>query len=406
MAHSLELAVARRIYRRLLSAGVSRPDAHSVKVIVTKILASRGILGGHAYLKELCGCLKSYLYSADYEPSVWVRRDADGFPSTLRFLRKYPIEVLAIATAMHKAIVYPEVTPQQKRKFLGSLTVDNVSSVAIEAAHVITNRGRLRLGVIGSGDLSFPTESAFLKAYRLYGKDSEDWLKSVYAQIMGQYLKLPRQLRWMAREALYPFKEPSIHNPSVLPIDDVYTVGRIGVTQEPGGKLRSYANPGILYQSMLDPLKEYVTRLLRLTEGDYTENHFDGARMVQSALLSGKTVYSLDSEDATNRAPWLCQRALLEKLNVPSNWIRLMDYLVGGEWDASSLSAGNVTWEHGQPLGIGPSFALYALWHNCFVAGLAESLGIHEICWAIIGDDLAIWNDELAKLYKIGRAHV
>jgi hypothetical protein len=52
-------------------------------------------------------------------------------------------------------------------------------------------------------------------------------------------------------------------------------------------------------------------------------------------------------------------------------------------------------------MGLGPSFALFALTHNFLVIGLCEQVGIDfSESFRILGDDIVITDDSLAKLYK------
>lgn len=177
-------------------------------------------------------------------------------------------------------------------------------------------------------------------------------------------------------------------------------VGRISFIQEPGYKLRAVANPLRVFQYALAPLGSLLFDVLRNVETDYSFNQEEGVTWVQTQLRLGNTVHSIDLSDATNNFPMSIQMAVLNELS--PKWVR---YVRGFEYVARSIwvtpEGDHFQWSVGQPLGLYPSFASFALAHNFLLEDLCIKNGIsfRYPPYAIIGDDVVIWNDRLAEAY-------
>jgi len=183
-------------------------------------------------------------------------------------------------------------------------------------------------------------------------------------------------------------------------------VGSLGFIQEPGLKLRVVANPIRVGQSILDPLKEILLDTLRGVEADCTFDQEKGIRQVQRWLQQKNTiVYSVDLSDATNLFPWHYQSVVMDivlEKNKPkdrngANRIQLlsemMKLFVKGVW---SSPHGDKKFTRGQPLGLGPSFPLFALSHHA----LLQECGAKPGDYVILGDDICISNTQVYIEYR------
>jgi hypothetical protein len=185
-------------------------------------------------------------------------------------------------------------------------------------------------------------------------------------------------------------------------------VGRISFIQEPGFKLRAIANPLPCFQVLLEPLKESLLGLLKKIPNDFTHDQDSGCKYIQN-LLSETTMSSIDLSDATNNLPLSDQILMLEAIYGHSHpMIRLFEDISTSKWIVDSPEGDQfLSWNTGQPLGLGPSFASFALYHH-FIVRFALVLGgeveaindlvkslydykpSKEYPYAIVGDDISI----------------
>jgi hypothetical protein len=175
-----------------------------------------------------------------------------------------------------------------------------------------------------------------------------------------------------------------------------YSAGRVGFTQEPGGKLRVYFDPKLYFQGMLQPLQSSLNELLQRLPWDCTHFQSKAIGPIQERLRSGHKVYSFDLSDATNIFPWGLQHLVLEKLYGLSPIVRLLASLVdSGSWDGPG---GPWRFIRGQAMGLEPSFALFGLTHGLMVEGLLTQPWDEQ--FFVLGDDLVILDDEVALKYS------
>jgi len=200
---------------------------------------------------------------------------------------------------------------------------------------------------------------------------------------------------------------------------DVPLVGSISWIQEPGYKLRFVANPYRVHQMALKPLGDYLFSLLKYIPNDCTYDQEKGVRYSQEALLQGKTAHCYDLSNATDNFPLSTQLFLLRGIGVPEKWVSLFERISHGHWNicmdqlptgiktreelSKNLRFGYsplIQWSVGQPLGVYPSFASFALCHHYVIRGIFVMLG-KEPDYLVLGDDVIIFDDEVAKVYSL-----
>jgi hypothetical protein len=175
-------------------------------------------------------------------------------------------------------------------------------------------------------------------------------------------------------------------------------VGRISFIQEPGYKLRAIANPFPAFQSMLKPLKSFVMNAIKVIPNDYCHDQEAGMRSIQHHLKenSDTLVSSIDLSDATNNIPLRPQIELMETLLGPSHpQLELFRKVAKGKWYVDSPDGeSSMTFNVGHPLGTGPSFGLFSLFHHyvarsaiCMVDG--EPNAIDDFYKILCGIDLS-----------------
>lgn len=177
--------------------------------------------------------------------------------------------------------------------------------------------------------------------------------------------------------------------------------GAISFIQEPGHKCRAIANPFRVYQWLTFGLGTILFGALRKSPNDFTFNQHEGVLKVQEALRSRKTVHCVDLSDATNNFPMaLSSEVIKEGLKDPVLELQLslfeevsrMSWRVQGSGDL-------VKWTVGQPLGLFPSFAHFAVGHHALLQSICAALGLSDLPYAVLGDDVAIWDNHVHNMY-------
>jgi hypothetical protein len=190
-------------------------------------------------------------------------------------------------------------------------------------------------------------------------------------------------------------------------VGDLY-VGRIGLIQEPGYKLRSVANPGRVFQRVLEPLGNELFSRLKSLPWDCTFSQSKADNALLSAISQNKEVFSVDLSGATDYFPLDLQMVALKALIPDSVDTDLFQRVSKGRWhlpkgfNTKVLSEFGLTrflnWTKGQPLGLYPSFAAFALTHGLLLQGLLGKEWDEE--FFILGDDVVILDRVLYDKYR------
>jgi len=191
-------------------------------------------------------------------------------------------------------------------------------------------------------------------------------------------------------------------------------IGRVSPIQERGCKLRAVANPVPFYQWALKPLGDALFDILKQLPNDYTHDQERALPVIQKWIRSNnkqvhnetslvqtpKSLHAVDLSDATNLFPLDYQLSVLRQVLGPEyeEQILIFEQAARGKWELSSgfHTRGYVSWTKGQPLGLYPSFAAFALSHYSLLDGLKHQFG-GEFC--LVGDDVVILGDELHQAY-------
>jgi hypothetical protein len=180
--------------------------------------------------------------------------------------------------------------------------------------------------------------------------------------------------------------------------------GELVILPERGNKARVIAMPHAELQLALEPLHNALGSVLQAMPEDCTFDQVEGARFAQQALQEGRVVHSVDLSAATDRFPLRLQMSVLRLLNSDPhalNWASFFERTSLLKW---KTPFGDITYGAGQPMGLYGSFNIFALTHHAIVQTLCRD---HNICdfnntrpYRILGDDIIIVDDELARLYK------
>lgn len=198
-----------------------------------------------------------------------------------------------------------------------------------------------------------------------------------------------------------------LHQSRISP-EVTYGGGNVSYIQEPGYKLRAIANPFRVHQVILDPLKQALMRKLRALSTDCTHDQRSGALWAQAKLREGRTVHAVDLSDATNNIPFgpqLVALAILLHLDIHDKTTSdILSYFVEVSREGWRTPDDRIVrWSRGQPLGLGPSFGSFALWHNALLNlchSQANSMFAKDDCFRVVGDDVVIACDTTHELYR------
>jgi hypothetical protein len=131
---------------------------------------------------------------------------------------------------------------------------------------------------------------------------------------------------------------------------------------------------------------------------DCTFDQEAGREFLRKSLRDGKTVHSIDLSDATDNFPMFLQRFVGELVGIPSWSLDLLEN--AGFFHPQKESQDLLVYGKGQPMGLYPSFVLFALTHNILITMLANELDLDPLqCFRVLGDDVVITEDRLANEY-------
>lgn len=360
-----------------------------------------------------------HIKAGDEPVSEWIslRRKSKGlhFKGPLGVLERWMMQSTASFNKgiqfiqMYTSFFARAATPAQEKKFLTSV-LSSPYPYDPEVVSQVVLRGLLTLSTFGitsrSGELrsaepimlmgSSPTKRAPLP-----GGISVPEQEGIIDSVSFLFGSPQGQVHYMKYRKLYDpvlvGLEDTIHVNWGLTFphsDGVLEVGKIGLIQEPGYKLRAVANPGRIFQRVLEPLGDILFKYLKVLPWDCTFDQSKALTVVQEHLKFGKSAHCYDLSNATDLFPLSIQMDILHYLFPDSEYPGLFRDLARGYWYYGKRA---IRWETGQPLGLYPSFASFALAHGIILLGLLGRPYAGQ--FYILGDDVVILDDELADAY-------
>lgn len=291
------------------------------------------------------------------------------------------------------AFMAKEPTAKQIKKFVDAVQTDRNPNTPKEYKDLLVMATSLLpkvpfgecVDVITSPSLKESHDSRLLSEWMAWSRSPEG-LKTITSDWFQPFVSGPANLiNLMGFRGMY--------SRETVPVGNIY------VTQEPGYKLRCFAAPMIWTQICLEPFKKFLMTHLQLAPWDMTHNQRLHDTTISKALASGQEVYCYDLSNASDLIPWDSQEAMLRAI-VPQekhHFIELFKLIAKGEWNFTPTGE-RISWHRGQPLGSGPSFGSFALWHGLLL--LALNGGEHNDKFFIVGDDVIILDDQLAGFYE------
>lgn len=184
----------------------------------------------------------------------------------------------------------------------------------------------------------------------------------------------------------------------------LWSLGKIGIKEEAAGKVRLFAMVSAWYQMLLHPLHKLMFKILRRIPQDGT---FDQLRPLHGHIDRYIEAYSLDLTAATDRLPLFIQQEIVKALigePLSKAWGSI---LVDISYNLASLKFNTyklLKYAIGQPMGALSSWASLALTHHFLVQASAWKSGYVPVGkwftdYAILGDDLVIFREKVARQY-------
>lgn len=172
-------------------------------------------------------------------------------------------------------------------------------------------------------------------------------------------------------------------------------LGRLVKLNEARGKVRIIAIADWWTQIVFFPIHESIMVFLKRLPMDGTFNQVKPLQRILDLNRAGHVLYSFDLSAATDRLPVELQVQILSTLGVRGDiWRAILDR----PWH---LNDSPIRYAVGQPMGCYSSWAMLALTHHLIVQIAAKRSGRECIFYnyAVLGDDIIIADDAVAKAY-------
>lgn len=202
------------------------------------------------------------------------------------------------------------------------------------------------------------------------------------------------------------YLEELVENVNLEEIPDKVSHSRLSIKRELGGKDRIFAMLDYFTQCTLRPLHKKLAKILADIPSDATFDQDKAALDIMSwTEASQPETFSYDLSAATDRFPIAFQTKMLEELcgdsSLAAAWTDLM---VNRTFDFRKLSG--IKYSVGQPMGAYSSWPMFALSHHLIVLLSAKQAGIRHPKYKILGDDIVLSSEALAKCYLHNMKHL
>lgn len=181
--------------------------------------------------------------------------------------------------------------------------------------------------------------------------------------------------------------------------------GRLVFLAEKSAKIRVIATGDYITQSILKPIHDTLAKVLLSIPSDWTFDQEGGKKWVQMMTSKSNWAASFDLSNATDRLPADLQAEMIDRVlpgNLGQLWLKVLKERQF-HYTLPSGRDGVVQYSVGQPMGFFSSFVSFALLHHILVQYAFEKVHnktYHSGIYAIIGDDIVIFDKRTALFYK------
>lgn len=186
-------------------------------------------------------------------------------------------------------------------------------------------------------------------------------------------------------------------------------LGKLGLKDEPAGKVRVFAMVDCITQWVFNPLHDRLFEILRLIPQDGTFDQERPLHHLGELGLKGRKLHSFDLSAATDRLPVKLQATLLSALigaHAANIWMLLLvsrEYVLP-ERARKDSGLNSAYYTVGQPMGALTSWAMLAFTHHSLVQWSAIRAGVIRpgewfSDYAILGDDIVLADERVSESY-------
>jgi hypothetical protein len=208
----------------------------------------------------------------------------------------------------------------------------------------------------------------------------------IFEEDLGEILKVNSELSKKSID--FDFLNESDGQPSE---------GRLFLIPDKGPKSRVGVIGNYFIQNTLKPWHEIFFSVLKEISTDGTFDQISQASRVSYATTL-KPVWSFDLTAATDRIPFEIQLDLMKNIHrgFATPWGSLLKDLT------FLFKARRIKYKVGQPMGLYTSWCALAMYHHLLIeyCAWAEGLVLPFLEYAVLGDDVAIWNEKVANRYR------
>lgn len=175
-------------------------------------------------------------------------------------------------------------------------------------------------------------------------------------------------------------------------------IRKLSVVNDPEAKARIIAIFDYWSQTWLKQIHDIQFDFLKAIPQDRT--------FTQNPILpkppKGHKYYSFDLSAATDRFPMVLQELMMKHMfseQIALTWRMVLtsfEFFVPWETDVKKQY---VSYAAGQPMGAYSSWATFTITHHFILYTIHYELDLTEKFYQILGDDIVIWHDEVAKRY-------
>lgn len=381
----------------LRSSGLRDTEVFPILNEIQKWINSSGEEWTVQHLKKLkLGFVNKLAYGHYRLPEdSWVKHDKIGPSGPFKVLCKIKKPWKALSAFMvYTGFKSKNVTHQQWKKFHDAVNTEPVDPIILRSFSRKIIVEFQKLPIVNNGrlwDLDDVSERSTRIPSWVEGK-----LKTVpnsFDAIMDN-VRAPFISEWMTKRGERIPSFSSMYWRGNRNIPSQY-VGTIGMIQEPGFKLRVVANPFPVYQIALSAMGSCLYNALQEIEEDGTFNQEKAIYDIQDYMKAGGSLVAFDLSNATDRFPFQLTLDCLRSVDLNQSDIDLWANVCRSPWKSPF---GDITWKTGQPLGVYPSFAAFALSHHAVARSVTEGF------YRILGDDIVINKEDAPKLEKLYEA--
>jgi len=400
-----------RVATTMIALGVKRSLAFRFQRHLDKLARTRGTRGASAWLESFGNQVSNRLLKTNLPVKVWVSKEY-----LILFKRVKKRCVLERLTKIKRCITEQQITAEQAGKFNGAVGRDEPSFGSLCSAASYIERGIESMRHVYPLKHNWVSPSCFVPYFKREmsrGYDENEAMTRSLRKIRRDVCAVNATGQLNNRhivQALSPLNLEEISRVACshkFKEDDEVAVGTVNVAQEPGRKARFSASPRLIYQYGLKPLQSWLMYGLHRLPEDGCYNASQCLIDIMEHLKAGHLLFCFDLSSATDTFPayltWLYLRLTRA---IPEQILDLLINVSEGIWEPSeSMRRSNffekfILWRVGQPLGTGPSFGAFSHTHHALIRGIAITLNRPVDCYVLIGDDVVIFDAEVARVYR------